>query len=311
MDPERTVAAGLTVAGAAVPRAGAFAAAAPGPRHAAPPLDRVGREGALRLELERRGGRTVLARAGWALPLQVLAPVALDDPACVISILNPTGGLVGGDRLTIEVTVGAGAHACVTTPSANRVYRTLGPPAEQRVRLRVGPEAAIEWVPEHTIPYAGSVLVQSLEAEVAEGGRLIAVDALAAGRVARGEAWQFARLDAGLVVRDAAGLLFADRVRLAGGPGADLRYRALGLAEGHDYVATVVAVGAPDPVGLARACAAESGRVLTAAAPLARRGVVVRVLAADAPALLEALETAWARARAACLGLPPLALRKP
>ncbi|MCL6640261.1 MAG: hypothetical protein K6T92_02705, partial [Candidatus Rokubacteria bacterium] len=119
------------------------------------------------------------------------------------------------------------------------------------------------------------------------------------------------RLDTALVVRDPAGLLFADRVRLAVGPGADLRYRALGLAEGRDYVATVVIVGAPDPVGLARACAAGPGRAVVAAAPLARRGAVVRILAADAPELLEAVEAVWARARAACLGLPPLALRKP
>lgn len=310
MDPERALAAGLRT-GAAAPAARAAAPTGPRAGHPGPGLDRVGRDGVLRLALERRGARTVLARAGWAVPLQILAPLALDDPACVISILNPTGGLVGGDRLTVEVTVGAGAHGCVTTPSANRVYRTLGPAAEQRVRLRVGPGAALEWVPEHTIPYAGSVLVQSLEAEVAEGGRLIAVDAFAAGRVARGEAWQFARLDAALVVRDAAGPLFADRVRLAGGPDAAARYRARGLAEGHDYVATVVIVGAGDPAGLARACAASAERARTAAAPLPRRGVVVRVLAADAPALVEAVEAVWARARAACLGLPPLALRKP
>jgi len=32
------------------------------------------------------------------MPLQVMAPVALDDPAAVVCMLNPTGGLVGGDR---------------------------------------------------------------------------------------------------------------------------------------------------------------------------------------------------------------------
>jgi len=32
-----------------------------------------------------------VARSRSTLPLQVLAPVALDDPGAVVSILNPTG----------------------------------------------------------------------------------------------------------------------------------------------------------------------------------------------------------------------------
>src|SRR2546422_1747450 len=49
--------------------------------------------------------------------------LALDDRAAVVSVLNPTGGLVGGDRLAIDVVVGPAAHACLTTPSATKVYR--------------------------------------------------------------------------------------------------------------------------------------------------------------------------------------------
>jgi len=66
------------------------------PPLAEPALGRVGRDGALALSLERRGPRTVLAGCRSTLPLQVLAPVALEDPAAVVWMLNPTGGLLGG-----------------------------------------------------------------------------------------------------------------------------------------------------------------------------------------------------------------------
>src|SRR3989304_2140688 len=69
---------------------------------------RVGRDGALALRFERRGPATVLSGCRSTLPLQVLAPVALEDPAAVVSILNPTGGLVGGDRLPIGGGAGPG-----------------------------------------------------------------------------------------------------------------------------------------------------------------------------------------------------------
>jgi urease accessory protein len=242
------------------------------------------------------------------MPLQVLAPVALDDPAAVVWMLNPTGGLVGGDRLTIAVDVGPGAHACLTTPSATKVYRTAGATAEQTVRLTLSPGARLEWVPDHTIPFAGAALRQRVDAEVPEGASLLLIDAFAAGRIARGERWQFALLDSALSVRDPRGWLVHDRLVLRdGAPGA-----GLGVAENRPYVATVVAVADGDLAPFADdVTALGADDVDIGAARLPRRGVLVRCLAADAPALGRALEAVWAAARRRVLDLPALALRKP
>ena len=275
-----------------------------------PATARVGRDGALSLRVERRGPRSVLAGCRWTMPLQVLAPMALDDPAAIVSMLNPTGGLVGGDRLAIDVAVGAGAHACLTTPSATKVYRTCSEPVEQAVRLTLAPQARLEWIPDHTIPFAGAALRQRLEADVGEGATLLLVDAFAAGRVARGEAWRFALLDSTLSVRDAGGWLLHDRLVLregAPGPG-------LGLAEDRPYVVTVVVIA---DVGLAAfaddVAALDDGDddIDVGAALLPRRGAFVRCLAADAPALVRTVDAVWAFARRRVLGLPALALRKP
>jgi urease accessory protein len=270
---------------------------------------RVGRDGALSLRVERRGLRSVLGGCRWTLPLQILAPMALDDPAVVVSMLNPTGGLVGGDRLGIDVAVGARAHVCLTTPSATKVYRTSGEPVEQTVRLTLETEARLEWVPDHTIPFAGAALRQRVEADVAEGATLLLVDAFAAGRVARGEAWRFALLDSTLSARDAAGWLLHDRLVLregAPGPG-------LGLAEDRPYVATVVVIADGGIAAFTEDVAALDGGadVDVGAALLPRRGALVRCLAADAPALVRTIDAVWAAARRRVLDLPALALRKP
>ena len=243
------------------------------------------------------------------LPLQVLAPVALDGPAAVVSLLNPTGGVLGGDRLAIDLTVGEGAHACATTPSATRVYRTAGAPAVQTVRLDLARNAIVEWVPDHTIPSAGAALQQSFDVDLAEDSRLILIDAFAAGRVARGEAWGFARLDSALTVRDARGLILRDRFVLRGG----VEWQGLGLAEGRPYFATIVLV-ADDGLdafiaGLPHALPAPSAAAV-GVARLPRRGALARCLAADAPSLSATLEAVWRLARARLLGLPPLGLRK-
>jgi len=270
---------------------------------------RVGRDGALSLRIERRGARSVVAGCRWTMPLQVLAPMALDDSAAIVSMLNPTGGLVGGDRLAIDVAVGAGAHACVTTPSATKVYRTVAAPAEQTVRLTLAPQARLEWVPDHTIPFAGAALRQRVEADVGDGAVLVLVDAFTAGRVARGEAWRFALLDSALSIRDPRGWLLHDRLVLRdGAPCA-----GLGLAEDRRYVGTVVVIADTGIAAFADDVAALDGGddVDVGAALLPRRGALVRCLAVDAPALVRTVDAIWAAARRRVLGVPPLVLRKP
>ena len=271
---------------------------------------RVGRDGTLALTLERRAGTTVLGRCRYALPLQVLAPLALGGPAAVVSVLNPTGGLVGGDRLAIDVTLGRAAHGCLTTPSATKVYRTAGAAAEQRVRLRLEAGAILEWVPDHTIPFADSAFRQAIDCEVGDGATLLLMDAFAAGRVARGEVWRFALLESTVTVRDHRGPILHDRFVLT----AARAVEGLGFVEGHPYFGSFVVVA---DSGL-DAFAVAAGRVLEetpgavgGVGALPRRGAVVRCLAASAPALTALFEALWAVARRELLGLPALALRKP
>ncbi|HEY7543106.1 MAG TPA: urease accessory protein UreD [Methylomirabilota bacterium] len=275
---------------------------------------RVGRDGALRLHFERRGSETVVAGCRFTLPLQVLAPVALDDPAAVVSILNPTGGLVGGDRLAIDIHARAGAHAVLTTPSATRVYRAEGEPTVQTVRLSIGPHAIVEWVPDHTIPFAGSALRQAIDVELDETASLILVDAFAAGRVAAGEAWRFARLESAISVCDPNGWVLHDRFVLRG-PAAneDVALDGLGFAESRPYFASIAIVGAFDRERFAVEVGSLGDPAVASTlgvAILPRRGALVRCLAPSAPALLDAIAGCWRLARRALLGLPPLALRK-
>lgn len=238
-----------------------------------------------------------------------MAPLALPDPAAVVSILNPTGGVVGGDLLVIEVDVGPGAHACLTTPSATKVYRTTGSPARQEVLLRLAPGATLEYVPDHTIPFGGSDFRQVLQAEVGAGARLLIVDAFAAGRVARGEAWRFTRLESALLVHDAAGWLLRDRFVL----GAPAAWHGIGMAEGAAYFATVAAFGDTSwdaLLGDARTAAGDHRGVRIAGGALARKGAIIRCLAENASGLSDALERLWAATRRRLLGFPHLHLRK-
>lgn len=276
---------------------------------AAGSASRVGREGRLDLAFERERGRTVLRERRFALPLQFLEPIDLagDGSACV-PLLNPTGGVLGGDRLRTRISVGPGAAVCVTTPSATRVYRSDGAVARIETRIEVAAGAVLEYVPEHLIPHPGARLEQRLEVDVAEGGRALVWDAYALGRVARGERFRFERLDLSSRVRVAGRLAFLDQVRLV--PSDPAPEPAAGLS----YVGTLVAVG-PETGSWGEWAAELESRAAPAdtrvgASALGTSGLAMRVLAATAHGLEALLSDRWAALRSAWLGRPSLALRK-
>jgi urease accessory protein len=240
--------------------------------------------------------------------------------AATLFLLNPTGGVLGGDCLETRVDVGAGSRVCLSTPSATRVYRSAGrnagqsagSPSKQRLTARVGEGARLEYVPDHVIPSPGARLIQSIDLHLAPGASAVLCDAWSVGRVARGEAWLFDLLDSGITVRDTEGLLFKDRLVLHGARG----WGALGGTEGMAYVSTVLCVAPVHPrlagltgelverlVPLAR-------EVHTGVTPLSRGGVLVRILAPSAPAMQRAIEAAWSGCRDSLWGLPPQLLRK-
>jgi urease accessory protein len=270
---------------------------------------RVGREGRLDLAFACEAGRTVLRERRFELPLQFLEPIDLagDDSVCV-PLLNPTGGVVGGDRLRTRIAIGPDASVCVTTPSATRVYRSDGAPSRIETRIEVARGAVLEYVPEHLIPHPGARLVQRHDVDVADGGRALVWDAYSLGRVARGERFHFERLDLRSRVRVAGRLVFQDRACLV--PAEPTLEPAAGLS----YVGSLVAVG-PETAGWeawaaeleARPCPSDA-RV--GASALGASGLAMRVLSATAHGLEAVLLDRWAALRRAWLGRPPLALRK-
>jgi urease accessory protein len=255
----------------------------------------------------------VLTARRFTLPLQALEPMDLDgDGVATLLLLNPTGGLLAGDRLETDIVLGPESRVCLSTPSATRVYRSPGPAAVQRLTIDLGGGAALEWMPDHLIPSPGARLRQSSEVRLAADATLLYLDAWAVGRAARGEAWGFDLLDSRLLVRDEAGPLLRERSILTGSPSRD----GLGGTEGFGYVATFAAIR-PSAGGwedLARALqqdldrAAMGGRAGVSA--LGRGGVLARLLCPSAPALQLGVQALWTRCRQRLLGLEAARLRK-
>ncbi|MFM7507155.1 MAG: urease accessory protein UreD [Rubrivivax sp.] len=115
-------------------------------------------------------------------PLRVLRRLYPEGPAiCHHVVVHPPGGIVGGDRLALDATLGEGSHVVVTTPGAARFYRSEGAPGTQQVRLALAGGARLEWMPMEAIAYSGCRAENRLELALEPGAQLIGWDVLALG----------------------------------------------------------------------------------------------------------------------------------
>jgi len=245
-------------------------------------------------------------------PLQALEPIRTVDGSLCLMMLNPSGGLVGGDRLRTSVEIGRDAAAVLTTASATKAYRTLGDAASHQTNVTLRDGAVLEYLPDHLIPHIGAALRQSLCIEMAPRSRAIVYDAIAAGRVGRGERWTFREIAGEIIIRRGARPVYVSRSRII--PKAQ-PLNQIGWMEEFNYLATVVVVADASPIW--SSLLNEIDMMLQAfdeincgVSEIAAGGLVVRLMTRTASDLILAKRNIWAIARRAVLGLEAFDLRK-
>jgi urease accessory protein len=273
--------------------------------------DEVGKWGVLRLTLAPRRGRTVVADQYWRIPLQGLPPSYQDgDDEAFVYLLNPTGGIVQGDRLHTAITLAPGARAVISTQSATKVYRMDEAYAEEVNHYTLNGDAVLECLPDQTIPFAGSRFYRSTRIDLDPDATLILTDLLAAGRVARGECFGFQQLFVEVEVSVGEEPCLVDRLQLCP---ADGRVDRLGLWNAHAYYGSLYAYSPRLDESLATELAelVEGGEGVYGGAGQPAPGfAVARVLGHTTWAVRELLFEAWDLLRRRLVGKPARQLRK-
>jgi urease accessory protein len=131
-----------------------------------------------------------------------------------VVFLNTSGGLTGGDHLSYQMDIGAGARITATTQTAERAYASTGLPADVSVRATVGQGGRLDWLPQETLIYENAHLHRSTEIDLAEGASCLLAEAVVLGRHAMGERPMMARLTDTRVIRRMGRPVWTERLSL-------------------------------------------------------------------------------------------------
>jgi urease accessory protein len=262
----------------------------------------------LELAFEHVAARTELARRVHVGPLRVQRPFHPEPSgACHVYLLHPPGGVVGGDRIDLSVQVRAGgAHALITTPAAQKLYRSLGACAEIGQWLCVDAGSTLEWLPQETIAFQGARARIATRVELQADARFLGWEITCLGRPASGEPFERGELLQRVELVRAGKPLWIERALYQGGDVAlhapwglaswPVTATLLCVAAGASSESCLEAVrGALAPVGtsvgLGLASASAVGDVL-----------VVRYLGPSSEQALRVLQRVWRVLRPLALG---------
>jgi len=159
-------------------------------------------------------------------------------------LVNTAGGIAGGDRFDIDLTLSSGTQLVVGTAAAEKVYRTHGPEAALSVRLDLGIGSRLAWLPQETILFNEARLARRIDVELAVDASLVLAEAVVFGRAAMGETMRQGLLTDRWRIRRGGRLIFAETLRLDGPIASQLAEPAIG--GGCGAIATVLLTPSDD-----------------------------------------------------------------
>jgi len=250
------------------------------------------------------GGHTTLADLYQRAPCRVMFPATEADESIQAVLLTTSGGLTGGDRTRVAVSVAHGAQATLTTQAAEKIYRALPGTGDAivQVEMQIDAGAWAEWLAQETIVFQGSRLRRQFDADVAPSGRLLAVESIVFGRTAMGEHFDRGLLHDAWRVRRSGKLVWTDALHMEGDV-RQLRCASFGFGTSV-ACSTVVYVGADAPQQLVEARRILGQCPLPCGATSLEGIMVARLMADDAVELRAAVMQLIAGIRQSAAALP-------
>lgn len=162
------------------------------------------------------GSKTVLHVCEMLPPLKVIRAFPILDGGALVHVHNVSGGVLGGDQLTLDVEVGSYAYAQLTSTSATRIYqcRPGMPASTQYSTVHIAKDGLLEYLPDVIIPFAGSQYIQQTRVNLAMGAGLFWWETLAPGRTAFNESFAYTLLQVGLDIYAAGRPIAIERLKL-------------------------------------------------------------------------------------------------
>ncbi len=155
-----------------------------------------GKVGILKIQMEKdqQKNKTIITDQQSKVPLFAQRAIHYDEAnpeMAYLFIMSPSGGILQGDRYTIDFTLKKNAIANISTQGATRIYKMDANYASQTININVEENCYLEFIPDQIIPYKHSRYYQRLTMKTHSSATLVYSEVVTPGRVAMGEFFSY------------------------------------------------------------------------------------------------------------------------
>nr|POE61184.1 urease accessory protein d [Quercus suber] len=145
--------------------------------------------------VEKVGEKSSVTRCFSKYPLKFIIPRKVGPSktdAVWIYSLTYGGGVVSGDSISCEFTIGDACTTVLTTQASTKVYKSMGSKcSEQVLEASIGSDALLAVVPDPVTCFSTARYSQKQVFRVVSDSSLVIVDWITSGRHESGEKWDF------------------------------------------------------------------------------------------------------------------------
>ncbi|XP_041478368.1 urease accessory protein D-like isoform X2 [Lytechinus variegatus] len=204
-----------------------------------------------KVDFERRGGmnqpdnfghyKTNAADLYFTYPVKLMLPTHASASNCQwVYAINYGGGIVSGDNIKIQARIKDQCCAMITTQASTKVYHSEDEQESVQILEGIAESGSTLAVLQDPVTcFANARYKQTQSFDVSEDSNLILMDWLTAGRIARGECWNFTSYSSCNCVTYSGTLIYRDSITLKKTPQSSIRQR-MGQ---HTAIASCVLVG--------------------------------------------------------------------
>lgn len=171
----------------------------------------------LQLKFGLKAGRTALKEQYASGAMKVVRPFEVGEYA-LLQIASVTPGIHNGDHYELSVELEEGAKVILLNQSATKLHGKRAGCALHDIQIHVANGAHLEYYPGLTIPFRDANYQQKSRIELAEGAQFGMLESWSAGRLERGEQWEFQSLQSNIQVNMAGKPLYRDAFQLSVDP---------------------------------------------------------------------------------------------
>ena len=249
-------------------------------------------------------GKTRLNELYQSDPLRILFPNIPDKDILQAALVNISGGLVGGDKISVDMQIGRNAKALIASQSAEKVYRSSGADTEMEIKITVKPGSWLEFLPQETILFQGSRLRRQIKVSIEGDGSLVAGEILVFGRRGHGEYFKNGLIHESWEIERDGRLLWADTLHMDKNIASTINHPA--CFDGAVGMATLIYNGpnATDNLAVIQNLLADSNRDILSSVTCINGVMIIRWIGKNALDLRNDFGSFWSAFRNKIADLP-------